>query len=78
MQGVWFRKSTQEAAAQFEINGWVKNLDDGSVATEIEGSLDSCAEMMKWLEKGSPLSEVESLEIEQIAPLNDTYFTIAY
>jgi acylphosphatase len=37
VQGVGFRYTTMQAAKEFEVSGWVKNLSDGRVQLEAEG-----------------------------------------
>ncbi len=37
VQGVGFRYSTLQVAKEFEVSGFVKNLDDGRVLVETEG-----------------------------------------
>jgi acylphosphatase len=61
VQGVFFRKSTQQKAQELGINGWVKNENDGSVAVEIEG-LDQALQVMEaWLKVGPTAAKVESV-----------------
>lgn len=38
VQGVGFRFTAKYAATSLALTGWVKNLDDGSVLMEIQGS----------------------------------------
>ena len=38
VQGVGFRWTNQNIARQHHLTGWVKNLSDGTVAMEIQGS----------------------------------------
>ena len=40
VQGVWFRKYTQDIAYNLNLNGFVRNCHDGSVFIEIEGKDD--------------------------------------
>ena len=37
VQGVFFRRNTKEIADKLDLKGWVKNLEDGSVAAVFEG-----------------------------------------
>lgn len=37
VQGVNFRRNFAELASRLSLNGWVKNLADGSVEAHIEG-----------------------------------------
>ncbi len=38
VQGVGFRYATQQIAKEFEVSGYVRNLPDGRVELELEGS----------------------------------------
>jgi acylphosphatase len=38
VQGVGFRYTTLQVAKEFEVSGWVKNLPDGRVQLEAEGT----------------------------------------
>ncbi len=38
VQGVGFRYSVLQVAKEFDVVGWVKNLTDGRVHLEVEGS----------------------------------------
>lgn len=78
VQGVWFRKSTQDVAKKHRLCGWVKNMEDGSVMMEVEGQLSDCLEMIEWAEEGPVMAEVSELKIEQIHAIQDEYFTIGY
>jgi acylphosphatase len=61
VQGVFFRKYSQEKAQELKITGWVKNLQSGNVEMCIQGKHDHCQEMIKWCHKGSPFSHVSSV-----------------
>ena len=68
VQGVWFRKYTQEAARSYGVNGFVENSSDGSVHVEAEGSTAQLDLFLKWLNKGSPMSRVDRV-IHQEGPI---------
>ena len=40
VQGVWFRKYTQDIAYNLSLKGFVRNCSDGSVFIEVEGEKD--------------------------------------
>lgn len=63
VQGVFFRKSTQQKALELGVKGWVKNDPDGTVLVEMEGIPSAIMEMEEWLKHGPPMAKVESLEI---------------
>ena len=64
VQGVWFRKYTQEKALKLRLNGYVTNKSDGSVFIEVSGAKKTVNIFTLWLEnEGSPLSKVTGIEI---------------
>lgn len=65
VQGVFFRKSTQQKALELGIKGWVRNEPDESVLVEIEGNSSAVLAMEEWLGQGPPAAKVTSLEISE-------------
>lgn len=59
VQGVWFRKYTQQKAKDLKLLGVVKNQSDGSVYIEAVGNKKTLYDFIDWLKtEGSPLSQV--------------------
>ena len=52
VQGVWFRKSTEEKARSLGLDGWVRNLPDGRV--ELMAGGGRAGELRAWVEAGGP------------------------
>ncbi|CCW64337.1 unnamed protein product [Phytomonas sp. EM1] len=66
VQGVFYRKHAQKAAAKLGITGWVRNLPDGRVEILAEGTRAQLDELERWCYEGSPrsrVSEVASLPV---------------
>ncbi len=64
VQGVWFRKYTQDKALSLHLKGFVRNEPDGSVYVEVESSDETALnEFVQWLYQGSPMSKVEKVHI---------------
>lgn len=61
VQGVFFRKFTQEKALEMRLEGWVRNCSDGSVETLASGSEEALLDFEKWLWQGSPNSQVQKI-----------------
>ncbi|GAB3661608.1 hypothetical protein GCM10028791_36240 [Echinicola sediminis] len=61
VQGVFFRKSTQDKARELGVKGWVRNESDGSVMTVIQGNDAQLEAMEKWLREGPARAEVKEL-----------------
>ena len=51
VQGVGFRYATMEVAREFEVSGYVKNLSDGRVEVEAEGTSTEVAAFFTALEE---------------------------
>ena len=64
VQGVWFRKYTFEEALRLNIVGFVRNEQNGAVYIEAEGIESDLNRLLRFLEKGSPMSKVESVNCE--------------
>ena len=79
VQGVNFRRSTQLAARQFGVNGWVRNLPDGRVEGCFEGEAESVGSLLDWCRSGPPSSRVDNLEIrEELFAAEFSDFSIKY
>ncbi|KAF3167067.1 hypothetical protein TWF225_002459 [Orbilia oligospora] len=66
VQGVFFRKYTQNSANALSISGFVRNLPNGNVGGEAEGSPDKLEEFRQKLEQGSDMSTVQKVEWDEI------------
>ncbi|MHA1460546.1 MAG: acylphosphatase [Promethearchaeota archaeon] len=64
VQGVFFRFTTRKVARNLGLTGIVKNLPDGGVYIEAEGSEDKLTELLKFAKKGPKAAEVRNLEYE--------------
>jgi acylphosphatase len=62
VQGVAFRAATLQQAQHIGIDGWVRNLADGSVEAVLEGGAEDVARLEAWCGHGPEWAEV--LEIE--------------
>jgi len=76
VQGVGFRWSTVRAAKNLGITGFVKNLPDGSVYIEAEGSAKQLKSFVDWCIKGP--GQVESVTTDQYPPVNYNDFRIEH
>lgn len=76
VQGVWFRKYTQDEAHRLGLAGWVANLPDGSVYVEAEGPEEVLKEFLAWCHRGSPLAQVEAVRHTEHPAQGDAGFEI--
>ncbi|MCR4796243.1 MULTISPECIES: acylphosphatase [Ruminococcus] len=71
VQGVGFRWKASHTARRLGISGWVRNLSDGSVEMEAEGTERDIAELIEALENHS-WGSIESIDEKNI-PLHGDY-----
>lgn len=67
VQGVAFRWSTQQKAAELGVNGWVRNLHDGRVEVHVEGERGPVDALLAWLEHGPSAARVDDLQQDNAA-----------
>jgi len=66
VQGVFFRKSTQDKAKELGLVGWVKNDEDGSVLAEVEGEREDVLALEAWMRNGPENAIVDKFLEEEI------------
>lgn len=76
VQGVWFRRFTQQQANALAVTGWAKNLSDGRVEIMLAGSAAAIEQMLVVLEQGPPMAQVSQLQTQQVALQSFTGFVI--
>lgn len=64
VQGVWYRASTQEKAAELSLTGYARNLTDGRVEVMACGDDDQLNALERWLWEGPPLADVADVLAE--------------
>lgn len=75
VQGVGFRWKALHTAQRFGITGWVRNLDDGSVEMEAEGTLRDIEDLIQALEDHA-WGSVERIESRDIPIHGDLCFEV--
>ena len=76
VQGVSFRASTADEARRLGLVGWVKNLSDGAVELEAQGTADAVAALLAWCAHGSPAARVANVAVDD-RPLVETESSFA-
>jgi acylphosphatase len=64
VQGVGYRFFTESTALRLGIKGWSKNLPDGRVQLEVEGSRDAVLSFIEELKVGPRMARVSSVEVD--------------
>lgn len=68
VQGVFFRDSTRERANAHGVNGWARNMPDGSVEAVLEGEPEAVQRVVRFLETGPPHADVERIDVDEEDP----------
>ncbi|MDN3526466.1 acylphosphatase [Halomonas sabkhae] len=75
VQGVCFRRSTQQQAEALGIVGYARNLADGRVEVLMCGEAERLAALREWLAQGPPGAEVTHLECRDVEAVPPDGFT---
>ena len=75
VQGVGFRYSARYIASDLGLTGWVKNLWDGSVEMEIQGSPELIEEMTRRLSRQRYII-IEKMDVREIPAEEERGFRV--
>ncbi|AKA48514.1 acylphosphatase [uncultured archaeon] len=78
VQGVYFRRRTRDAASEYGVSGWVKNLPDGSVEAELSGDTDKVQRLIDYCQNEMPVARVDRVEITDMGYIDHIGFKIKY
>lgn len=65
VQGVFYRKWTISAAQKLGLNGWVRNLKDGSVEAVFSGPSNAVDDMIQQCHSGPSNAKVTSVDVSK-------------
>ncbi len=68
VQGVGFRAWAQRKASTLGLAGYVMNRRDGRVRVRAEGRRETIEELVRDLQKGPPLSQVDHVAVTWLPP----------
>ena len=63
VQGVSYRKLTQQVARQYGVNGWVRNVSNGHVEACFVGEEHSVDAVIAWCACGPEKGKVDELQL---------------
>jgi len=72
VQGVCFRLETKRVADGKGVQGWVRNLADGSVEAIFEGEKQKVTDVLEWCKRGPAISMVTAVETV-VEPFEGSY-----
>ena len=67
VQGVGFRYAAVGRARALRLNGYVRNMPDGSVEVLAEGSAPALSQMLAWLRRGPSGARVTAVDHSYVA-----------
>ncbi|GAA0297592.1 acylphosphatase [Gracilibacillus halotolerans] len=77
VQGVGFRYFTQHLAIQYNIVGWVKNEEDGTVTVDAQGHEEELNNFIEQIKKGpSRFAKVNNVDLTYLDIEEKTTFKI--
>ena len=68
VQGVFFRDSTQREARRLGVDGWVRNLEDGTVEAVFEGRPSAVEALLDFCRRGPERARVDRLDVDAARP----------
>lgn len=71
VQGVFYRASTRATAMALGVNGWVRNMPDGSVEAVAEGEADAVEQLATWCRQGPGGAFVTDVTIKRETPTGE-------
>lgn len=78
VQGVHFRRWTNDQARSLGLSGWVRNEPDGTVKVHFTGGAEAVGTMIERLRAGPPMASVREVEVQDVDPIEaDGEFRIA-
>ncbi|MGI0078973.1 MAG: acylphosphatase [Nitrososphaerales archaeon] len=67
VQGVFFRSSLKKVADSLKLDGWTRNLPDGSVEAVLQGNPVDVAKAVEWCRTGPKMARVEEVSVSSIS-----------
>ncbi|MCH8004581.1 MAG: acylphosphatase [Nanoarchaeota archaeon] len=64
VQGIFFRSNTKKIAESLGLNGYAKNMPDGTVEVVAEGPEDKLKELIEFCKKGPEAAEVSKIDVK--------------
>lgn len=64
VQGVYFRAHCAEKARELGLEGFVRNLRDGTVEAVFEGERELIEECIEWNQTSQPHADVSGVEVD--------------
>lgn len=77
VQGVFYRVSARDKARELGLNGYVRNLRDGSVEAVVSGPEEVVNDFIRWCADGPPRAKVDNVKVSDMELTEFKGFEIA-
>lgn len=64
VQGVFFRESMRQRAAELNVTGWVRNRHDGTVEALLQGEAFEVERLLEWARRGPDAARVDRIDVK--------------
>ncbi len=78
VQGVGFRSYVQMQAITHHCTGWIRNMENGKVEMELQGSIADIDHILRILKEGNMFIRVDDYVLKEIPLQQEDRFTIRY
>lgn len=79
VQGVFYRKSAAAQARIIGITGFVKNMPDGNVYAEAQGTENQLNAFLSWCQRGPERARVDNVDVKEMDLITgETDFEVRY
>ena len=79
VQGVGFRFFAAMNAERCHLTGWVKNMSDGSVTAEVQGTRLQIKQFLDFINSGNRFVRIDEIEKEELPCVeNERRFQVRY
>jgi acylphosphatase len=75
VQGVGFRQFVQSAAERLELEGWVRNTDDGGLEVMVNGPVGAEQALFDAVRRGPRNARVDNV---QVIPQNGVVYSLPF
>ena len=76
VQGVFFRANTKQKAIELGLQGYAKNLSNGSVEVIVQGEEEKLKKLVGYIRNGPGTAKVSDISIKKIKPAGFKEFEI--
>ncbi len=73
VQGVFYRRWTQERARTLGVSGWVRNREDGAVEAVLSGAGSAVDALLTECRDGPPAARVEAVNVREADPVEGPF-----